>query len=107
MQKGVAESVRDLVDRLMVKVEEKYDDALVSVLSYILRRLNAHKEAARKIDEKLDNFEDRLGEFERTFDSTKATVDSDVEKKKGITKAIWNAVIVALVAYLLSRIGIG
>ena len=99
--------MRELIDRLMVKIEDTYDDALISVLSYILRRLDSHADKTRKIDDRLEEFDERLRVFERTFDSTKATVDSDVEKKKGITKAIWNAVIVALVAYLLSRIGIG
>lgn len=99
--------MRELIDRLMVKIEDTYDDALISVLSFILRRLDSQADKTRKIDDRLEEFDERLRVFERTFDSTKATVDSDVEKKKGITKAIWNAVIVALVAYLLSRIGIG
>lgn len=99
--------MRDLVDRLMSKVEEAYIDALTSVLWFILRRLDRHGEKFKDIQERLDVFEDRLDNFERNFDSTKATVDSDVEKKKGISKAIWNAVIVAIVAYILSRIGIG
>lgn len=99
--------MRDLVDRLMSKVEEAYIDALTSVLWFILRRLDRHGEKIKDIHVRLDVFENRLDNFERNFDSTKATVDSDVEKKKGISKAIWNAVIVAIVAYILSRLGIG
>lgn len=99
--------MRDLIERLMTKVEEAYIDALTSVLWFILRRLDRHGEKFKDIHERLDVFEYRLDNFERNFDSTKATVDSDVEKKKGISKAIWNAVIVAIVAYILSRLGIG
>lgn len=96
-----------MIKRILDTTKDKIDDVMLSVLLYIDTTLDKHEDRLDKNDERMKSFEDKLTEFDKNFDSTKAEVESNIDKKKGIYKAVTNAVIVAIVAYILSRLGIG
>lgn len=96
-----------MIKRFIKRVEESASEAWVAILVYIDGKLDHHEKRLDKNDERMQSFEDKLNKFERSFDNTKAEVDSNVDKKKGIYKAFINAVIVGIVAFILSRLGLG
>src|SRR5699024_7881948 len=102
--KGVVASV---IKRLIDKLEQTASETLINILIMLDNKGDEQKKRIDKQDERLDDFEDKLDTFQRSFDGTKAEVDSNVDMKKGITKAVINAIIVGVIAWILSRIGIG
>ena len=102
--KGVVASV---IKRLIDKLEQTASETLINILIMLDNKGDEQKKRIDKQDERLDEFEDKLDTFQRSFDGTKAEVDSNVDMKKGITKAVINAIIVGVIAWILSRIGIG
>src|SRR5699024_4837526 len=103
-EKGVVASV---IKRLIDKLEQTASETLINILIMLDNKDDEHEKRIDKQDERLDDFEDKLDTFQRSFDGTKAEVDSNVDMKKGITKAVINAIIVGVIAWILSRIGIG
>src|SRR5699024_7103680 len=104
MEKGVVASV---IKRLIDKLEQTASETLINILIMLDNKGDEHEKRIDKQDERLDDFEDKLDAFQRSFDGTKAEVDSNVDMKKGITKAVINAIIVGVIAWILSQIGIG
>lgn len=89
-----------MIKRFIKKVEQTASEAMVAMFLYIDDKLDNH-------EKRIDKMEHKIDKFERSFDSTKAEVDSNIDKKKGIYKAIVNAIIVGVIAWILSRIGLG
>lgn len=104
MQKGRGVCV---IKRLIDKLEQTASETLINILIMLDNKGDEHEKRIDKQDERLDDFEDKLDTFQRSFDGTKAEVDSNVDMKKGITKAVVNAIIVGVIAWILSQIGIG
>lgn len=96
-----------MIKRLIKKLEETASETLITILIFLDDKLDKQEKKIDKQDERLDEFEDKLDTFQRSFDGTKAEVDSNVDMKKGITKTVINAIIVVIIGWILSRIGIG
>lgn len=96
-----------VIKNFLKKIEETASEAMIAILLYIDNKLDNHDERLDRHKERMNQFEEKLDRFERGFDSTKAEVDSNIDRKKGITKAVLNAIIVGVIAWILSRIGMG
>lgn len=96
-----------MIKRLIKKLEETASETLINILFFLDDKLDKHEDRMDEQDKRLNKFEDKLDTFQRSFDGTKAEVDSNIDMKKGVTKAIVNAIIVIVIGWLLSRIGIG
>lgn len=99
--------VASVIKRLIKKLEETASETLITILIFLDDKLDKQEKKIDKQDERLDEFENKLDTFQRSFDGTKAEVDSNVDMKKGITKTVINAIIVVIIGWILSRIGIG
>lgn len=96
-----------MIKRFIKKIEETSSEAWIAILVYIDNKLDKHDERLDRHRARMDNMEHKLDKFERNFDSTKAEVDSNIDKKRGIQKSVINAIIVGLIAFILSRLGLG
>lgn len=96
-----------MIKRLLKKIEETSSETMVALFIYIDNKLDDLDRKSDKHDERLNDLDNKIDKFERSFDSTKAEVDSNVDRKKGIQKAIINAIVVGIIAYIFSRIGLG
>lgn len=96
-----------MIKRFLKKIEQSASEAWVAILVYIDSKLDNHDERLDRHKERMNQFEEKLDKFERSFDNTKAEVDSNIDRKKGISKAVINAIIVGIIAFILSRLGLG
>lgn len=96
-----------MIKRFIKRIEQSANDAWITILLYIDDKLDDHENRLDNHEDRMDGFESKLDKFERSFDSTKAEVDSNADRKKGVYKAVINAVIVGIVAYILTRLGLG
>src|SRR5699024_12640372 len=104
MEKGRGVCV---IKRLIDKLEQTASETLINILIRLDNKADEHEKRIDKQDERLDDIEDKLDTFQRSFDGTKAEVDSNVDRKKGITKAVVTAITDGESPRGLSRIGIG
>lgn len=88
-----------MIKNFLTKIEELTADAWLAILSYIDGTLDEH-------DKKIEELEERLNEFEKQFDSTKAEVESQSDTRKLIKKVALTTGIGIIVASFLRFFGL-
>lgn len=88
-----------MIKRFITKLEATATEAMIAILHYIDDSLDDHSK-------RLGDLEDRLDEFEGSFDSTKAEVESQADTRKLVKKVVITTVVGGVITFILKHFGI-